>query len=482
MRGEIRTHLALVLVFVAVCGGLAWWMQSRPGTELMPEGAASPVPVAPSDQLGDITSGPLEHRALNPESLQPTESVEALLARFAPERVFDNPECRVRAGRGSSSDLAVVVLPAGEAARFATLDADGILYAAELAFNPAQLRVARNRDGSVLTLLGERYTLEGLVGLPPLRPVRIFQDGELMYSNDGVWFFDLASDGSSFFVVEPLAAETSMLIIRDLERGGERHYDVGAMLRLPPGGDSSAWWPRYTRDQRNVMLEPSYEENTQGSHYFYPVRRGDGAVRRIRALDQPGVLWALFASRSVAYIATDITDLNPGFLLSREEFDLDIGDRVKWERVVVDGVDPWGMELSDDGSRLLLEGRYLTLVDTSTGEAVFEFPLRDQAAQLPRMTRILGSDARVSELGVASWARLAYDQIHLARGFRSPEGYSMTRFYDIFEVNDLEPDGGPSRRVPRGTKGPCSPGDHVNQGLQEHGGRLTFMTEVPYPS
>ena len=482
MRGRNRKYLALALALLAVCVGLAWWKSSPPAPYSTLEEAASPPYVAHSEQLADIASGSPGHEISKPESLPPTVPVEALLTHFRPEVVLDNPECRVRAGKGASSDLAVVTLPVGEWARFATLGADGILYAAALDFNPAQLRVARHRDGSVLTLLGERYTLEALLGLPPLRPVRIFRDGELMYSNDGVRYFGLAADGSSFFVVEPLAAETSRLIIRDLERGGERHYDVGGRLTPPAGGDGPAWWPRYTRDHRDVMLEPNYEENTQGSHYFYPVRRGDGTVRRIRALDQPGVLWALFASRSVGYIATDITDLNPGFLLSREEFDSEIGDRVKWERVVVDGASALGMELSDDGSHLLLEGRHLTLVNAVTGGTVLEFPREDQAEQLSRMTRILGPAARASELGWAGGAVLAHDQIHLSRGFRTPEGYSMTRFYDIFEINDLAPDGGPSRRVSSETKGPCSPGDHVRQGLQEHDGKLTFMTEVPYPA
>ena len=483
MRCEKGKHSAIAFALIAVCGSVAWWMLPWLGPESTLHEAASPPLVAPSEQRAVFTYGAREQPTSRPEIHPPEESMEALLAHFDPERVLDNPKCRMRAGKGVSSDLAVVTLPVGEGARFATLGADGILYAASLNFNPAQLRVARHRDGGVLTLLGERYTLEGLVGLPPLRPVRLFRDGELMYSNDGVRFFDLAADGSSFFVVEPLAAETSRLIIRDLEGGGERHYDVGDMVTPPPGGDSSAWWPRYTLDYRDVMLDPSYEENTRGSHYFYPVRRGDGSVRRIRAMDQPGVLWVLFASRSIGYISTEITDLNPGFLLSREEFDAQNGPKVKWERVIEDGGGViFDMQLSDDGSRLLLDGWQLTLIDTVTGDTVFEFPLEDPAEQLSRMTRVLGPDARLNELGTAGGALLVHDQIQLARGFRSPEGYSMTRFYDIFEINDLEPNGGPSRRVSSETKGPCSPGDHVRQGLQEHDGKLTFMTKVPYPA
>ena len=63
-------------------------------------------------------------------------------------------------------------------------------------------------------------------------PVHIYWDGELVYENDKAWRFGVAPDGSSFYVIEPLAGEASRLVVRSLDAGEEHHYDLGVRVQF----------------------------------------------------------------------------------------------------------------------------------------------------------------------------------------------------------------------------------------------------------
>ena len=142
------------------------------------------------------------------EEVGARDPVQVEFPYFDPGRVLNNPECRVRVAQAASVDTAVVLLPFEGGARFAVVDATGILHAGELSFWPATFEVAKRRNGSVLTAFGHLTGEES--GEDPrdgLWPVRIFLDGKLILGHDSVWDFGLAGGGSSYYLVETVGGD-----------------------------------------------------------------------------------------------------------------------------------------------------------------------------------------------------------------------------------------------------------------------------------
>ena len=125
---------------------------------------------------------------------------------------------------------------------------------------------------------------------------------------------------------------------------------------------------------------------------------------------------------------------------------------------------------------MLLFGDEIQLLDTANGETLFLFPRDDLKAQLPRMSRILGPDATEEQVGSVTFAYFHDNQLILVRKLSSSQATSEGFAYDLFDLDTIELDSGPSRRVTTNADVPCESGDHFLRGLQEHDGRLTFLT------
>ena len=62
---------------------------------------------------------------------------------------------------------------------------------------------------------------------------RVYLDGQPIFVHDMATDLELAPDGSSYFFVEPLAADTSQMVIHNLDLGLERTHFLDTLVLLP---------------------------------------------------------------------------------------------------------------------------------------------------------------------------------------------------------------------------------------------------------
>lgn len=195
---------------------------------------------------------------------------------FQPAEVIDNLDCVMAAG-GPENDTAVVLLPREEGAnpaeghRFAVLDGDGHLFGDVLPFTPNHKRLGRRADGSVVVGFGDLRANSKQFRPPDTpEPVRIYVDGQIVYSTDKADDFRIAADGSSFFVHELLPGGMSRLVVRDLDSGALEHIEMGQALK-PRNEYEGAYGMWYTRDFREVQVAPLHLDRASGTYRFYRV-------------------------------------------------------------------------------------------------------------------------------------------------------------------------------------------------------------------
>ena len=216
------------------------------------------------------------------------EAVPRLGVEFTPEELIDNPNCNFTAGLGDASGTAVYVLSEGTGARFAVLDGQGTVFGDELPFDPNHYRVGKRGDGSVVVALADlRLNSKELRPENSPEPIRVYRDGQLIFEHNKVWQFGVASDGSSFYAIEPLAGEASRLILRNLDDGREHHYDLGPEFN-PFDAYEIPYVSFYSTDSAEVMFWPPQEANAtpRGDYWFYPV---DGDGPRVIRMEPEGI-------------------------------------------------------------------------------------------------------------------------------------------------------------------------------------------------
>ncbi len=447
---------------------------------------------------------------------------------FSPQSVIGNVNCRLLAGRGVAGDSAVVVLPTEDGARFEVLNGEGRVFGGSLPFAPHHLRLGKRPDGSVLAGFGDlRLNSRQFRGHETSEPVHIYMDGQLIYESDKTLDFDIAADGSSFFAHEPMAGNASRLIIRNLDLGREDHYDLGVNLS-PVNEFASDFSPRYSEGGLEVMFVPAYADAFgRGPHYFFPADGGNARQLQVgeRGHDlissdgTPEVMVpaqssssAVLASSESGYFADLLQDSARGFRtgagaktpgadiyrITRREF--------RHAAQNVESVDDWSreialmkfdgrMSLSDSGDWLAVHAWNLQVLDTSTGETVFEYPVvGDKQAELARLSNVMEPGATVADVDGISGVRFLDDQLMIFRRFGSlsacsgdtaqynqcvaslRQGGMYRSVVDVFDMSAAELHGQPDFRVDYSPHSPCESGEFALRGLQVHGEALTFLT------
>jgi len=401
---------------------------------------------------------------------------------LSPGDVLDNPDCRIVS---SGQRTALLMVPnADGGARYSTVDSDGVLHSGELDFWPRTIDIAERSDGAVLTAFGDIEREEPGRPAPDARyPVRIYLNGMPLIEHENIWQFELAGDGSSYFLVEPLAGDTSRLVIHNFDEGNERVHDIGDML-TPLDSGGLVHVPGYTRDYSEVHLYPNYDG--VGRHFFYPV----GGERRepVRVLvpeenEAEGMIAhaAVFPSSKVGYVSYYLRGAEDIFQVHKVELDAHgsgTGAEITWGRTLhrTDAA-PDSMTLSPNGRLLMLDGRGIVLIDTDSGQFVFKWPLGDNQAQLARLRSVLGPDAGVKDMGaVMGSIELTDDRLYLGRSRRLENNYFERFAIDVFELDGIKLDSGPIRRdpyPPRSEAPPCSP-EALFGRLGERDGQLVF--------
>lgn len=403
---------------------------------------------------------------------------------LTPGEVFENPDCRI----GASKDTALVVIPGSEGgARFSAVGRGGVLHSGELDFWPSTIDIAKRSDGSLLASFADLHRAEPKrQGQDDRWSARIYLDGELLAAHEEMQWFGMAGDGSSYYRIEPLAADTSRLLIHNLDEGRVRSFGLGNLKTFPDTG-TLFYLPRYSLDYSEVQLYPTFYEDVYrgvGTQYFYPVGGAEEKPREFHVRGRAGVgrqgaHYAVFASSSLAYEA---------YLLPGDEGNVSVkrterpGPSSKagnhWERLIGDWVvRPESITLSPDGSLLMLYAREIVLIDTETGDLVLKWPIVNKQTQLERMRGVLGPEAGLEDIGWA-WGgiELTEEHLYLGREIQSEKNGDVRYARDVFDLDGIRLDSAPIRRdpyPPPSQTPPCSP-EALFGRLSERDGQLVF--------
>ena len=311
------------------------------------------------------------------DSVQPNGEATVPLTRVAeltPAEVMGNPDCTMTPGTRLGGGMALVVVRGGETSRFAVVDGSGVVFGDTVPFGAIlDSSFARRSDGSVVVGFG-RFDAELRLDSPfrgsaelatgdALKGAVVYQDGQVIYENGEATRFGLADDGSSFYVVEPLAGGVSRLAIRNLDLGRESHYELDA-LPIPSEEDLDQLFVRYSVDRSEVVVQPFVfpgEDRFPVPVGFFPT--GGGKSRHL--VEVHGL--PMFASSREGY---SLTHRGGDSATVKHEYryaDGEVLAEVRWTRELRMG------PVSDDG--LWLVGASETavhVVDTATGDTVFE--------------------------------------------------------------------------------------------------------------
>ena len=424
------------------------------------------------------------------------------------EGLIDDPGCRFRVGRGPAGDTVLFVLQGVNEGRFLVRDKAGTLFGDELPFHPRMYAVGKRADGGVLAVLGDMGIHDRESQAPQLHGhARVYLDGQIIYEHEQLWNFGVASDGSSFYVVEPLAGETSRLVLRNLDAGEEHHFDLGRRMTYFDN-HGRPYGTHYASSMSEVVFTPDQEINNspRGTYWFYAndgsgprvvnilsvdlPPRGDDSLsyidrRQIR--DEPilhgGELRVHadrvhFVSSELAYHLVDYSRDGTAMFGVRKSAYRGYGedggpqrtDLWSWQ---MRGSHPHGLVVSDNGSWVAVEDRYrVWALDANTGELVFAFPTtRDLSTTVPRgsnedpavrrsyffnvykmaalerLRNVLGPDAMVGHVGGRNgYLRLRGDWLMMGRSLG--QGPRTRYFHDVFDLSSAGVDGPALFRIP----------------------------------
>ena len=384
---------------------------------------------------------------------------------LTPMEVIDNPNCYMAMGKGAASDLALVVVPDGDSARFSVVNYEGTLHSGVLPFRPYHNMIGRRPDGTVVT---------GFGGIPlnPFQtalnasgePLQVLANNEVLVDKENVWFFGVSSDGSSYFYIESLGSDySSRLVVSNLDEGTERHFDLGQMFSMPDG--NVPYLASYSVNGEEIHLRPVpglFSEGI-GSHYFFPTE-GEGKMRQLHAQDSGRDDHVHFVSSEEAYFLYAGVQDAQKFQIVKNRYDWDNRKIIRvWQRQGPESMRPSFVETSPEGSWLLFgtgtsathtgpakeSDSMLYVLDASTGENAFAFPKSSLEAQLRQLSSVLPLDATADDAGVFRGASfLGNDQLAIHRYLTKDGIFDQNDgVYDIFDLSKTALYGQPELRV-----------------------------------
>ena len=450
-------------------------------------------------------------------------------AALPPAKVLGNLRCRMATGRRAASDLAVVVLPHEAGARFAVVDGSGAVAGGTLPFMPNRYKLGRREDGTPLIGLAALLPKHDTFLAPePLRveadrghrrrdkkprpmdspePLRVYMGDHMVYETDKAWDFLVAPDASSFAVHEPLGGEASRLLVRSLDLGTERHFDLDTRVR-PIYMYANPYSIGYSLDNTEIMFRPSHADALgrpshfkalgRGIYWFYPV--GDGSPRVVTV--EEDVRSAVLVSSREGYFAGSPQDLVSDSLpeehrsvwqITKRRFDLAGGTAAVWRRGLDVSLFHGTMFVSDNGKWLGVSGWDFHALNTRNGDTVFSYPKMDHLErQVASLIDAVGPDASQSDLGRLDRISFKGDRMMFFRVFglrqcygdgvryrRCMRGLRKTgRFmtvYDVYDMKTITPDAPASFRAETYEDADCMPGDTRLGGLRDDNGTLVYF-------
>ena len=475
---NVRASVVLLVIILCLVSVLTAWYESRSIDEESEESAGVP---RKAFDLTDPQISAMQFTRPQASVLKsaqaPTETPSGLPG-LTPQDVIDNPECGMLEGIGPASKLALAVVPKPYGAQFVVLDADGAVYGGKLPFFPNHYRLGQHADGSVLAGFASLRPTTNY-GLPEdsAKLARIYVDGQIIYENSKILEFDIATDGSSFFVVEALGGSSSRLVIRNLDEGTENHYFLGddfvaASMKRP-------YSVHYSPDDEEVHIEHlgGNSSREMSIHDFVPAKSG-GSARRIRVEEWSENDIAHIVSSRVGYFAYSVFGENKekGYEIVKREFDWAHGKVVDvWLRQFTDSIDITDLRIIEDEALLTFkilpsnltnsrrDGDFRTyLLDARTGKTILEIPNVERMEQFQPTGGMMAPPAAANDISSLEELTVTDGKLMLTRRILHPvasvDSSEHMHIVEVFDMSGLEAESKPDIRVPfnRGPRNQCA--------------------------
>lgn len=419
---------------------------------------------------------------------------------FTPEYTIHNLDCQMFTGEGAASDVAIVTHQTAEGIVFAVIGEAGELARGELDFRPNHVRIGRRGDGSVVYGFGDLRThARGLRPEDSPAPVRFYHDEFVIYESSKTLDFDVARDGSSFVVHELLTSDETRLVVRNLTQGTQMEHELNTKLT-----HKGRYSMGYTTDGTEVVFSPA-NTSGQGVYWFYSLYG-----ERMRRMTVEGFWSALVTSSENGYFVERVYEADSDaskevWEVSRRRIPHTIGQQEELWNVSL-SIEDLGRRLSvsENGKWLGLFASDYTVLDTETGETIFDFPYRrNPEMQLARLAPILPADATVTDIGKHSsmnfkgnhligfrvWGDSSSCHSELDDHYFNPKKRECIwdlrmrgvykYFYDIYDMNTVNQDGSPAYTAEVFPESDCVRASARWKGLVDVDGELAFQPVPP---
>jgi hypothetical protein len=307
----------------------------------------------------------------------------------------------------------------------------------ELDFEPTLTRYVESPAGDRLMAVSNLRRNQ-IGNRPPDtdEPLSIYRNGQRIFHSDKVWDYQLAPDGSGYWVVEPLSNVTSRMIIRNFDEGTEVHHDLG-MRNASFGFDVPCVY--YTPRGDEVVVIPP-----QG--VFAPIRFYATSSQSERELqfDQPELV--RFYSSDEYYqkqwTVDPETKVERDYMVKRvRQPDGEFATAWKTRLYIQRFNETFG--ISPNGKKMFADGWDLNVLDTATGEVIFDMPMvedteADSREIRQRMVDVVPNALDPNEdLGSVSRVEITNDGLQIYRRYDSGES-SQCRYWDHACYSALE--------------------------------------------
>ena len=441
-----------------------------------------------------------------------TEERRRAGTELRPGEVIDAGRCGMARGAGPASGLAAVVLGGASRsspARFSVLDAAGSLMSGWLPSYPHRMSLGRTPEGEVVAGFGGIPVPNRAGGpgglLMAADPLRIYVGDRIAYESRAVWMFGVASDGSSYFSIEPEGSvlfppavdSSARMAVFNRSYGTEARYDLGPALVDSDG--FLAYQASYTGDNKEVHLEPlpvRRRDRGLGKHYFYSAL-GEAPPREIEIPDRGRYDVALFVSSKEGYIFYEASHWNAPLDIVRGRFTWGSdGERQEllssesvWRRTGPVNTRADGVAVSPDGGWLLFRtgtaknGRGsrpgdwgLYVLNTVTGDTVFHLPTDDPDAQIERLASVLPPQPAENDIGLFMGAFFAGDGKLVVERLEDVRDLESRNFYDVYDMNSISLDAQPNYRVVSNERrtNQCASLGFPGKLVEAEGGKLAY--------
>ena len=307
----------------------------------------------------------------------------------------------------------------------------------ELDFEPTLTRYVESPAGDRLMAVSN-LRLNQIGNRPPDtdEPLSIYRNGQRIFHSDKVWDYQLAPDGSGYWVVEPLSNVTSRMIIRNFDQGTEVHHDLG-MRNANSGFDVPDVY--YTPRGDEVVVIPPNRIVTPV--WFYST---SSQTERELQFDQPELV-RFFSSDEyyqVQWTVDPETKVESEYMVKRvRQPDGEFVTAWKTQLHIPSFYETF--YISPNGGKLYAQGYDVNVLDTDTGEIVFDLPLVEDTEEDSRELRRRMVDVVPKaldpnyDLGAPSRIDITNEGIEMYRRYGVSEG-SHCRYWDQACYSALE--------------------------------------------